>query len=376
MNGPIRVLQVVTITNRGGLESRLMDIYRNINRDKIQFDFLKHRKKEGHYDKEIKELGGMIYELDPITPLNLITKYPREWDLFFTNHKYKIVHCHLDALSTFLLKSAKKNKIPIRIAHSRIANHTNGLKGLLQEISKIPVKKYTTHNFACSKAAGKWLFGEKALKENKVTIINNAIQTEKFVFDSQIRQKIRNDLNISNKFVLGHVGRFDYQKNHDFLIEIINKLHKKNPNIILLLIGEGKLEKAIKEKVKKYNLEEYVKFLGVREDVPDLLQAMDLFLLPSHYEGLPGVAVESQAAGLITLLSDQITPETKITNLVEFLSIKNGVDPWVDRILYYSKGYERSNQRQALIDAGYDARQVAKWLENFYINEFKRITRS
>jgi len=369
---PIRILQIFSIMNRGGSESLVMNLCRSIDRSKIQFDFLINREEKGAYDDEILELGGKIYYIPHMSKVGHF-KYIKELKSFFLNHKeYRIIHSHLNTWSGVIFIVAKKIGIPIRIAHSHASYpHYPFFEMLYKQYSKSLISRNATHYFACSKAAGKWLFGSKKVKNGGVVIFNNAIDAKKFSYNENIRNKYRAELNLVGKFVVGNVGNFSLPKNHEFLIKIFIELYKRNKNTVLLLIGNGKLIYKIQEKVKKLDLKNSVKFLGTRSDIPDLLQAMDVFLFPSLYEGLPLTLVEAQAAGLKIIASDTITEEIKLTDLIDFISLKKPSVYWAEKVLKYADGYERKNTYKEICNTGYDVKKNAKWIEIFYINLFK-----
>lgn len=365
MSDCIRVLQVVTHMNRGGLETMLMNYYRNIDKTKVQFDFLTHRDGEKDYDNEILSLGGKIYHLPILNPFD--KNYLDQLDKFFNMHtEYKIVHSHLDCMSTYPLKYAKKQGVPVRIAHSHSTNQDRNLKYILKMYSRSQIPQNATHLFACSAVSGKYMY-----QKNEFLIINNAINSKKFICDETTSNRMKKELNIVNKFVIGHVGRFDIPKNHNFLIDIFRDIYDKNKEAVLLLIGDGILRQQIEEKVNLLGLKDNVIFTGVRSDIPELLQAMDVFLFPSLFEGLPVTVIEAQAAGLPCLISKNITDEVKITDLVQFISIRDSVDIWVECILKVSKAIQRKNMHQQIIDAGYDINSAAEFLQNFYLGVIK-----
>lgn len=358
----VRVLQVVTFMNRGGLESMLMNYYRNIDRSKIQFDFLEHREGKHDFTDEILSLGGKIYTVPAVNPLNT-NGYLSALDEFFKQHnEYKIIHSHLDCMSTYPLKYAKKHGIPVRIAHSHNTNQEKDWKYLMKMYSRSQMQKYATNLFSCGKDAGQWLYCN-----SKFQILNNAIDAEKFIYNSDVSFKTKQSLDLLGKFVIGHIGRFNKQKNHEFLIDIFEKIHIKDNNSILLLVGVGELEEKIKLKVQNLGLTKSVKFLGLRNDIVTLLQAMDLFLFPSLFEGLPVTIVEAQASGLPCIVSDNITTEVKITNCLEYLSLNDDADIWAEKILNYKRKYKRKNMYNTICEKGFDIKANALWLEKFYL---------
>lgn len=372
----IRVLHVVTIMNRNGLENRIMDIYRNIDRNKIQFDFLTQRDTPGHFDKEIEELGGRIYRMNTPNPLRFIS-YIRKMNSFFNEHKeYKIVHSHLNTISTWVLFAAKKAGVPIRIAHSRTWGMEINFKSVFKYISRLFINIPTTHKFGCSRQAGEWLFGKKGIKHpNFFKVIPNSIQIEKFMFNEEKRIKIRKELNLNeNQLALIHVGRLVPQKNHIFLIKVFNEILKLKSDSKLFLIGEGELEDKIKNECKKMNIDHAVYFLGVKSNVGDYLNAMDLFIFPSLFEGFGTVAIEAQCNGLKVLASDTIPNETKVTNIQDFMSLKNNEKEWAKKIIDMickDEEIERNKYAEKVKKAGYDIRDTYSYLENFYLKSIR-----
>jgi glycosyltransferase involved in cell wall biosynthesis len=320
---PIRILQVVTIMNRGGLETMLMNYYRQVDRTKIQFDFMVHRNEEGHYDKEIIDLGGKLFRMPQIRPGNY-RLYFKQLDEFFKKHSYyKVVHSHINENSSFVLRAANRADIPCRIAHSHLSDLGLDLKYPFRLYARSVMKNNPNNYFACSKKAGEWLFGKNHPDRGDIKVLNNAVDVKKFKFNEQVRARVRNELQTGNKLVIGHIGRINKQKNHDFLIDIFKEVQEREPDSLLVLAGEGHLRKAVEQKVKSLGLSEHVRFLGVREDVADLFQSFDLFLFPSLFEGLPVVLVEAQAAGLNCIVSDTITKETDITGRLKFKSLND-----------------------------------------------------
>lgn len=363
---PERVLQVVTIMNRGGLETMLMNYYRQIDRNEIQFDFMVHRADRGHYDDEIERLGGKIYRMMPIRP-GCYMKYFKMLDEFFAFHpEYKVVHSHINENSSFVLRAAKRAGVPCRIAHSHLSNLGIDFKLPFRWYARYSMKDNPNEFFACSKRASEWLFGNTISKSGKVVVLNNAVNVNEFKFDDSVRNEIRSMLGAQNKMVIGHVGRFNTQKNHRFLIDVFKAVNRKNPNTLLVMIGDGDLLPAIKKKVSDLELVSAVKFLGVRGDIPKLMQAMDVFLFPSLFEGLPVVMIEAQAAGLRCIVSDSITRESDLTGRVEFISLNDTPEVWANKIL--SSSFAHEDTSEMMRKSGYDTLMMSKWLTEFYLS--------
>lgn len=377
---PIRILHVVGLMNRGGAETLIMNLYRNIDRSKIQFDFLTHHSCKGAYDDEIKELGGRIYNV-PYGIKTFHFGYIKSLNEFFKSHKeYKIVHSHMINTSGIICKVAKSNGVQVRIAHSHIAAPKHSLLQLVyfRWYAKNLIPKYCNNFFACSEKAADYLYPKYILKDN-LKILKNSVDIDKFLPDAEKKKKVRHSLNIDNKLVLGHVGRFETQKNHSFLIDVFARLKTEIPNSILLLVGGGALgneglKPEIEEKVRQLKLEEDVKFLGVRSDINEIMNAMDIFVFPSLYEGLPVTLVEAQATGLPCLIADTITKEIDLENSrVEFLPLNN-VNIWVDRIkeMKNIKKTTIESCKESIVSNGYDIKRTSKLIEEFYLNSIKK----
>ena len=365
----LRVIHSVSVMNRAGQETFIMNIYRNINREKVQFDFQCTKFENGDYDREIEALGGKILYLGE-NPIKLpFLKYLGDVYLqyhFFKNHKdYNVFHIHTyHAFDAWLsIVGAKLAGMKNIVLHS---HNSQGLHPKLHRIFRRLLPYMKIERFACSEMAAKWMFGEKEVRRGKVNVIKNGIVPEEFSFDEKERKLKREELGLEEKKIVGHIGRFSRQKNHEFLIDIFEAVHKKNPDAVLLLIGIGELQERIRDKVKEKNLEEVVKFMGVRTDIKELLWSMDVFLFPSLYEGLSVVAIEGQAAGVPILAADTLSPETKITECINFLSLNEKLDKWSERVLELSE-YGHCYTIEDIKRAGYDITVTAHILEEKYI---------
>lgn len=329
---PIRIAQIIGKWVGGGVESVIMNYYRNIDRNKIQFDFIIDE--DSTIDppiKEIEEMGGQVIFCPPYQKT---IKYEKFLIDLFKKNKYKIVHSNINALSIFPLKAAMKAGVKIRIAHSHsTSNRKEWKKTLLKSFLKLFSKKYANVLCACSEFAGKWLFGTNTLKKGKVIIINNGIDIKLYKFNKNIRNDIRNSIGLSeNDKVIGHIGRFVKQKNHDFIIEIFKKLYEKDNNYKLMLIGTGPLIKNIKEKVNLLGLSKAVYFLGQKEDANRYYNAMDLFLFPSLYEGLGMSLIEAQVNKLRCIASSEVPQKARISNGISFLKLNLSQEEWIKEI--------------------------------------------
>ncbi len=360
----IRVLHVVGAMSQGGTENFIMNIYRNIDRDKIQFDFLVNR--DGVFDNEIKKLGGKIYKIPALQKVGQI-KYTKNLDTFFSEHvqTYKIVHSHINQVSGLILERANKAGIPIRIAH--IHNNKYGKNifvNLYKKYLGTKIKKNANYKFACSREAGEFLFG----KDSDFKVINNSIEMKKYIYDKNVRNSKRNDLKIDeNCFLIGSVGRLVYQKNPIFLLKVFYEFNKLENNSKLLLIGKGPLKEKITSFISENGLENKVILLEDRNDVNELMQAMDYFVLPSRYEGLGIVLIEAQSAGLKCITSKNVvSKEAKITDLLDFYSLKNKPAQWA-RFIYDNKNYTRKNMYEEVMQSGFDIKSNIRKIEEFYI---------
>lgn len=356
---PIRILHIVTYMGRGGLETMLMNYYRAIDRNRIQFDFLTHRDFRADYDDEIEALGGRIYRLPNLNPFS--RSYLDALDRFFAEHlEYRIVHSHLDCMSAIPLKAAKKHGVPVRIAHAHSSRQDRDLKYPLKLLFKRGIARQATQLFACGKEAGKWMFGT-----DDFHVLNNAIDAERYRFDPKVRQEVRSELGIpADALVAGHVGRFMAPKNHGFLLRIFAELpdHAR-----LLLVGDGVLRTNIEQQAKVLAIRDRIIFTGVRTDVDRLLQAMDIFLMPSLFEGLPVSIVEAQAAGLPCVISDKVPIECKKTDLITQLPLDASPAEWAEAVLAAAK-QPRTDTLMQIREAGFDIRANAEWLQNYYLS--------
>lgn len=368
--GVTRVLHVLGGTGLGGAESRIMDLYRQMNKDEIQFDFLVHRKcasESQFYDEEIKKMGGHIYVLPKFKVYNYFT-YRKAVKVFFAeHHEFGVVQGHMTSTASIYLPIAKRAGIPITVAHSRNAGVEKGLKGIATKFLRKNLYRKTDHCFACSVLAGEDVFGKEWVKKGNVKIIHNAIDAGKFTYDLEKRTAMRQKLQIEDKLVLGHVGRFNTQKNHPYLIDVFAEICKKREDAVLILLGDGPDKEKMEQKCEELGIRDKVLFEGNQKHPEEYYQAFDFFLLPSFYEGLPGVLVEAQAAGLRCFASDTITTEAKATELVTYLSIEQPAERWAEAILSQTD-YERKDVYQEMVASGFDVKTQAEGYKNFYLS--------
>lgn len=364
---PVRVLHVLGTTNLGGAESRVMELYRSLDKDKIQFDFLVHTDKKGHYSDEILSLGGKIYNVPRFKLINYF-EYKKALREFFKIHNtFDAVHGHMTSTASIYLPIAKKAGIPLTIAHARSAGVDKGAKGYLTKLLRASLKQKADYCFTCSKEAGIAVFGKSWVKKGKVWTIPNAIDAGRFAFNEEVRKQMRKELGVEGKFVIGHVGRFGFMKNHTYLIDVFANICKKNSDAVLALIGKGEEEECIKNKVRSLGLEEKVLFLGNHFDVEKYYQAFDYFVFPSIFEGLPGSVAEAQAAGLHCLVSDKITKEVALTDLVKYMSINEPAENWANEILAnLNNALIRKSMIEEISDKGFDVNKQADSMTEFY----------
>lgn len=369
---PIRIAHIMGKWLGGGVEAVVMNYYRHIDRSKIQFDFICDDDSTNIPYEEIESMGGKVIL---IPPYQKVLQYHKELKQILEDREYKIVHSHISTLSVFSLFAARRANIPVRIAHSHsTTNKQEKKKNLMKQTLRPFSKLFATHYMCCSELAGRWLFGDNEYDKGNVYLLNNAIDVDRFKYNEFARQEIRNELNISdNTLVIGHIGRFVEQKNHSFLIDIFREVHNQNENSILLLTGQGPKMTEMQEKIKLYDLEKYVVFLGQRNDANRLYQAFDVFVLPSLYEGLPVVGVEAQAAGLPCLFSDSMTQEVKVTDLAIFLSLDDEKSIWVKSLLETYNRYQRKDILGEMTNKGFNITMESLNLMEFYMDCYKVI---
>lgn len=366
----IRVLHVVGKFNIGGAESRIMDLYRHIDRTQIQFDFMQHTQEECAFEQEAQALGAHVYHVPRFKVYNIMS-YKKAWRQFMKEHpEIRVVHGHMTSTAGIYLPIAAKKQHAYTIAHARSAGVDAGLKGKLTRLLRSRLSRQCDQCFACSKLAGEAVFGSSAMETGRVMIIPNAIDVSAFAYDTEKRRKIRERYNLAEQdFVIGHVGRFDTVKNHTYLLDIFAECYKQNPAMRLMLVGDGPLRGEIEEKADALGLGNVVIFTGNQKKVSDYYQAFDFFLLPSFYEGLPGTAIEAQTCGIAGILSDTITDEAVVTDLMQQKSIALPPGEWAKDILSFC-GQNRREERHSRVgevrDAGFDVKQQAEWLMEFY----------
>lgn len=370
MQQPIRVLHVLGTTNLGGAESRIMDLYRHIDREKIQFDFLVHTNKEGFFDREIIQMGGNIYRLPSFRIYNYLAYKKACRNFFKKNNDYRAVQGHMTSTASIYLPLAKKAGIPVTIAHARSAGVDKGLKGTLTKWLRRNLYKHCDYMFACSDLAAKAVFGENTYARGKVVLLPNAVDTKEFAYNEVPRDEIRKEYDLEGMTVIGHVGRFHYAKNHEFLLDIFADYYRENKKARLFLLGDGPRRSGMEERAKELKIDSAVIFAGNQNPVAPYYQAMDAFVFPSRFEGMPGTVVEAQAAGLPCLISDAITEQVKATDLVEFMSLEQNAEKWAEKLQRMLSAKPAREEKRLINDISktyYDVNEQVKWYEKFYL---------
>lgn len=367
----IRVLHIVGDMELGGLETMIMNIYRNINRDEIQFDFLEYgdEKINYYYDDEIRSLGGKIHRLSDHN-LGFFDRIKQHKEFFKNHPEYKIIHNHLSGVTGMCLGIniiAKNNKLNKIISHS----HTNKPENnsyktkIKHNVLKFFNNIYTTDYLSCSKEAADFMFSRK-IAENKSFYIYNPIDVKKYLFNQATRDKLRKEFEVEEDVVIGHVGRFDDVKNHEFLLKVFNEVLKLKSNSKLVFCGIGQLQEKIKLQAEQLNITEKVMFLGARNDIYDIMQMFDVFVFPSKFEGLGIVAIEAQAAALPVIASENVPKEIDVTPIVTHISLNQNEQVWAKTICDKVNDYDRINSNINLLNTEYDIDILINKLIDFY----------
>ena len=390
MSKPMRVLQVVGGLNFGGVEVLLMNIYRHIDHQRIQFDFVKHNSYSQVFDEEIKQMGGKLYSCPRFRVYNVVS-YVKWWNQFFKIHpEYKIIHGHIYSSAAIYLYVAKRYGL-YTIAHSHISGGEefkglvrqlksfspkpfiqyifNSAQGLFKKLIAFPIRYVADDCLACSQIAGEWVFG----KNTAFQLMHNAIDTSKFAYNLVIRQEMRKKLEIGNNLLIGNVGRLATQKNQGFLLKMFAEIYKQNPKARLVLVGDGPLREDLIKQTQTLGISQAVIFSDGQVPSANYYQAMDVFVFPSLYEGLGIVLIEAQTAGLPCIISDNLPAEADLQcGLVTRVSLKQSPQYWAKQVLT-QVGKPRQNQQSAAQAKGYDVAQLAKWLQDFYTKEVLRV---
>lgn len=367
---PIRILHVLTAMNRAGTETMLMNLYRAIDRDRVQFDFAVTTTAHCDYDDEIKALGGRLIHYPRYTGLNHLN-YIKWWNKFFGSHpEYRIIHGHIGSTASIYLKIAKKYGC-YTIAHSHSTGGDFNLHNFLYKLLSFNTRYISDYFIGCSTEALVSRYGKRVAESKGIScVLNNGIDVSKYVYSSRIKEEVQKELGIPNDIlVIGTIGRFTEAKNIFFILDILTELKKREPNFKFIWVGTGELKKQIEKDILEKKLQNNVLLLGVRNDIPRVLQVLNVFILPSKFEGLPVIGVEVQAAGVPMLCSNKVSPEVNMTKCVQFLPI-NSVEPWINGILNEKEFRRVDGSSEDVIKAGYDVGITSKWLMDFYESHY------
>ena len=363
----LRVLHSVSNMDRAGIETMLMNYYREIDRSVVQFDFLANKPAPGEYDDEIRGMGGRVFVSPGLNPLRFPRYKAFMADLVSGSPDIRIVHAHNEAMGYYALQSAKDAGIRVRIAHAHSTRIIRDYKYPLKLVCKRLLPGAATDCWGCGRDAGIFYFGEKRWNASGF-ILRNAIDVSKFAFQPEVRQRLRLSLGLENSFVIGHVGRFNIAKNHSRLLDIFAEIAKAAPDARLVLVGAGELEEAMKEKTRTLALEDRVRFMGQMTNVSEWYQIMDCFLMPSLFEGLPVVGIEAQAAGLPCFFSERVTDEVLLSPNARRISLDASDGEWAKEILRVRQAdVDRASGADLVCRAGYDIHEEARKLQNLYL---------
>lgn len=350
----------------GGKKNLVMEYYRHIDRGKVQFDFICDSDSQAIPDEEIESLGGRVYRIRPYQRIigNMVDIYK-----LCKENRYPVMHAYNSTMNLFPMFAAKAAGVPVRIAESLSMSHEGDWKTALKKILRPMSKWFANYYISCGDDCGRWQFGDKLFDAGKVDVFKTVINTEFNAYNAELRAKTRKEFGWEDKVVIGHIGRFTAQKNSVHLIEIFAAIAAKEPKAVLCLIGDGELKEEMMAKIKELRVEEQVDYLGRREDIQQFYNAMDMFLLPSLYEGLPVVGLEAESCGLPMFFSTEVTSEANACELGHFISLNESVDIWADEILKATKANMpiRRSHAKEVADAGFDSASEALRLQKYYV---------
>lgn len=370
----IRVAIIAGKVDSGGKKNLIMEYYRNIDREKLQFDFICDADSQAIPKDEIERLGGRIYI---ITPYQKIFKNMNDMKKIIKKNNYSIVHAYNSTMNLFPMFVAKQCNVPVRISESLSMAHEKDWKTILKRLLRPMSKLFANYYMSCGEDCGRWQFGNDFYEEGKVDVFKTAINTEFNSFNPIVREKTRNEYGWKDKIVIGHIGRFTAQKNSIYMIEIFAAIAKKESKAVLCLIGDGELKDSMMSKIKELGIENQVCYLGRREDIQQFYNAMDCFILPSLYEGLPVVGLEAESCGLPMFFSTEVTREANACELGHFISLNESTEVWADEILKACRENMpvRKDYSKEVCDAGFDSRYEAKRLQDYYLDRLKRVNK-
>jgi len=371
---PMRIAIIVGKMDSGGKKNLIMEYYRHIDRSKIQFDFICDADSQAIPEQEILELGGRIYR---ITPYQHIFHNMADMARIFKQNKYRVVHAYNSTMNLFPMVVAKYCDIPVRISESLSMAHEGDWKTILKKILRPMSKWFANYYMSCGEDCGRWQFGNKLFDAGKVDVFKTAINTEFNAYNPAVREATRNKFLWQDKIVVGHIGRFTAQKNSVHMIEIFAAVAKKEPNAMLCLIGDGELKEEMMKKIDELGIHDQVAYLGRREDIQQFYNAMDCFLLPSLYEGLPVVGLEAESCGLPMFFSTEVTREANACELGHFIALNVDVDVWADEILKACRANKpiRRSYAKEVATAGFDSESEALRMQRYYMEAVEKETK-
>lgn len=372
---PYRVIHNIASLHFGGAQTFIMNIYNNIDREKVQFDFVVIPEERKDLYEVIESMGGHIFVCPRYNGKNHFT-YCKWWNEFFSEHpEYHVIHGHVRSTAAIYLNIAKKHGL-ITIAHSHSTSNGKGITAIVKNILQFPIRNIADYLFACSDKAGIWLYGKKAIYKQNYKMIPNGVDLDRFAFNKTMREEMRRKLGINKQtFVVGHIGRFTEPKNHKYLIELFSILKRTNSDCCLLMVGSGELFDDIRTYCKELNIMDSVIMPGSRADTENFYQAMDVFVFPSLWEGLPVSVVEAQASGLNCLISDVITHDVDLTDLIHYIPLDKK-DLWLAQIEKIQKEHRSAISPENMQKLqSFDSNAVAAQLQTFYINLYKRTSK-
>ncbi|MFD1040611.1 glycosyltransferase family 1 protein [Virgibacillus byunsanensis] len=363
---PLKVLHVVGAMNKAGTETMLMNIYRNVDYNKMQFDFISYSTQDAHYDEEIEKRGGRVIKLSKTNSIKEIYNAIKKYGPYDVVHAHTLFHCGVATIAAYMAGI----KVRISHAHTTLDHGNNFSRKAYFKVMRLIINHFSTDLLACSHGAGSYLFGKKGVAKTKYTYFPNVIDYSTFLSHSHIEvKKFKVEQGLGKSIIIGHIGRFIEAKNHAYLLEIMKSVNKRNPNINLLLVGDGDLRQQIENKAKREGLLEKIRFVGIRDDIPTMLHSMDVFVFPSIYEGLGLVLLEAQASGVPSVVSENIQPEADLgLGLVSKLSLKEDPEVWADKIIKLATKKERniSKIKNGFERSGYSLKRAISTLTDIY----------
>lgn len=358
----IKVLQLLPSLNYGGSQTMIVVIYKVMNKENVLFDFIIDHSELLEMKPIVEDLGCKIYTMPSFKGYNIM-EIRKAWNDFFLEHNdYDIIHIHIRSYASIIVPIARKHGIKT-VIHSQNTSNGKGPFVFVKDLLQLPLRYQCDYYLACSLEAGQWLFGDRIVNSDRFHVLKSGIDTDRYTYDEKIRKEYRKSFKLKDELVLVQAGRFTYQKNYPFTVDLFNSFLKHNNNARLFLIGVGETRKEIMDKVDEFGINDYVTFLEARDDLNNIYQMADIFLMPSHYEGISLAALEAQSTGIKCLFSQNIDPKTGITDVCHFLPLDENV--WIDNMYRDDK---RTNKKKQIIAAGYDVCDSAKWLEDFYKN--------